>query len=215
MNNLYEELEVERDATPAQIKSAYRKLVKKHHPDKGGDAEKFNRVQLAFDVLSNPARRTRYDRTGRTDEIKVTPQAVQSMISQTVVAIVNAQRPDGSTDDPTWDNIKQRVLTTIRDGRRGLHISLSGVNKRITRLDKLAKRFKSKTKEDPVGDAFAELRESLIREKHQLDDAVEMNLALEKIFMSYDYEVGPGSEGHDNPSPTIRLSGPRYTTSIG
>lgn len=215
MSSLYDELEVKQDATPAQIKAAYRKMVKKHHPDKGGDAEKFNRVQLAFDVLSDPARRTRYDRTGRTDEVKVTPQAVQSMVNQTVAAIVNAQRPDGSTDDPTRDNIKHKVLRTIGDGRRGLQVNLSSVNKKMARIDKLAKRFKSRTKEDPVGDAFAELREGLVREKHQLDDAIEMNLALEKVFMSYDYEVGPGSEGHDNPSPTIRLSGPRYTTSIG
>lgn len=207
MNDLYEELGIKKDATLKQVKAAYRKAVKEHHPDKGGDAEKFNRVQLAFEVLSSPARRTRYDRTGRTDEIKVTPQAVQSMVSQTVAAIVNAQRPDGSTDDPTWDNIRQKVLQTIRDGRRGLHISLSGVTKKVNRLDKLAKRFKSKTDADPVGDAFAELREGLTREKHQLDDAIEMNLALERVFMSYDYEVGPGSEGHDNPSPTLRLGG--------
>ena len=58
-----------------------------------------------------------------------------------------------------------------------------------------------------MGDAFAELRENLVREKHQLDDAMEMNLALEKVFMSYDYEVGPGTEGHDEPGPTLRLTG--------
>jgi hypothetical protein len=99
-----------------------------------------------------------------------------------------------------------------------LRVNLGGVNQKMARLDKLAKRFKSRTKEDPVGDAFAELREGLVREKHQLDDAIEMNLALEKVFMSYDYEVGPGSEGHDNPSPTLRLGGVGYfssTTSSG
>ena len=39
--NYYEELGLKANATKREIKSSYRKLVKKHHPDAGGEKEKF------------------------------------------------------------------------------------------------------------------------------------------------------------------------------
>ena len=48
----YEALGVSKDADSATIKKAYRKLASKHHPDKGGDAEKFKEIQTAYDTLS-------------------------------------------------------------------------------------------------------------------------------------------------------------------
>lgn len=44
-------LGVKVDATPLQIKSAYRKLMLKHHPDKGGDAEHAAKLNMARDTL--------------------------------------------------------------------------------------------------------------------------------------------------------------------
>ena len=207
MTDLYEELELDRDATFAQIKAAYRKQVKKHHPDKGGDAEKFGRVQLAFEVLGDPRRKARYDRTGRTDEVKVTPEAIQSIVSQTVAAIIHAERPNGTTDNPQWEDIKSKVIMTIKSGRRDLNLNLQRLKKKLYRLDQLAKRFKSKSSSDPVGDAFSYHRENLMKEIHQLEDALEMNVEMEKVFNSYDYEVEPGPEGHGRPSSTLRLGG--------
>lgn len=62
---LYEELEVEREADLEAIKRAYRRRSKATHPDAaGGCGEKFQKVQHAYDVLSDPARRRHYDETG-------------------------------------------------------------------------------------------------------------------------------------------------------
>ncbi|MDP3936093.1 MAG: J domain-containing protein [Alphaproteobacteria bacterium] len=44
-------LGVKVDATPLQIKSAYRKLMLKHHPDKGGEAEYAAKLNIARDTL--------------------------------------------------------------------------------------------------------------------------------------------------------------------
>lgn len=49
-----EVLGVAKDATPEQIKSAYRKLAMKHHPDKGGDISEFQKIQEAYDTLTKP-----------------------------------------------------------------------------------------------------------------------------------------------------------------
>lgn len=65
----YETLGVDRNATQKEIRSAYRKLARKYHPDMNPDdkdaAEKFKRVQEAYEVLSEPKKRERYDSLGR------------------------------------------------------------------------------------------------------------------------------------------------------
>ncbi|MBR6496464.1 MAG: DnaJ domain-containing protein, partial [Rikenellaceae bacterium] len=64
----YEVLGVERSANEDEIKKAYRKAAIKFHPDKNpGDKEaeeKFKEAAEAYDVLSNPDKRARYDRFG-------------------------------------------------------------------------------------------------------------------------------------------------------
>src|SRR6267378_3949870 len=64
----YKILGVERGATDAEIKSAFRKLARKHHPDvnpNNKDAErKFKEINEAYQVLSDPEKRKKYDRLG-------------------------------------------------------------------------------------------------------------------------------------------------------
>ena len=63
----YEILGVKRDETQANIKSAYRKLARKYHPDvnkEKGAAEKFKDINEAYEVLGDPDKRARYDQLG-------------------------------------------------------------------------------------------------------------------------------------------------------
>ncbi len=64
----YEVLGVEKNASAAEIKSAFRKLAKKYHPDLNKDdpsaAEKFKEAQEAYEVLSDEQKRSQYDRFG-------------------------------------------------------------------------------------------------------------------------------------------------------
>ena len=66
--DFYELLEVERTADAGTIKSAYRKLAMKYHPDKNAgckDSEaKFKAVSEAYDCLKDPQKRAAYDRFG-------------------------------------------------------------------------------------------------------------------------------------------------------
>jgi len=60
----YKQLEVDKNASEAEIKKAYRKLAVKHHPDKGGDPEKFKEITRSYEVLSDSDKRAKYDKFG-------------------------------------------------------------------------------------------------------------------------------------------------------
>ena len=66
--SLYDTLGVARGADSEEIKKAYKGLARKHHPDKGGDAEEFKRIQKAYEILSDDGRRAMYDATGSEEE---------------------------------------------------------------------------------------------------------------------------------------------------
>ena len=86
MTDLYGNLEVPNTASPAEIKRAYRRKAKTAHPDTpGGSSEKFQKLTRAYLVLSDPARRSKYDATGDIDE-----QTVDNTLSQAVSVIVGA-----------------------------------------------------------------------------------------------------------------------------
>lgn len=57
----YAVLGVRRDAAAAEIKAAYRSLVKRHHPDAGGDSQWILALNAAWEVLGDGERRRRYD----------------------------------------------------------------------------------------------------------------------------------------------------------
>jgi curved DNA-binding protein len=63
----YESLGVSRDASPEEIRRAYRSLARKHHPDvnkEAGAEDRFKEISEAYEVLRDPDKRARYDRMG-------------------------------------------------------------------------------------------------------------------------------------------------------
>ena len=70
--DLYAALGVPKSASDAEIKKAYRRLARKHHPDVNpGDAtakKKFQEIASAYEILKDAKRRKHYDLTGDTGE---------------------------------------------------------------------------------------------------------------------------------------------------
>src|SRR5471032_328783 len=64
----YETLGVPRTATADEMKKSFRKLARQHHPDVAKDKkkseEKFKEINEAYEVLSDPAKRKKYDELG-------------------------------------------------------------------------------------------------------------------------------------------------------
>lgn len=68
LRDLYEILGVSRDATQDEIKKAYRRLAREHHPDLNRDPgaeERFKEVAAAYEILSDPEKRQQYDLYGQ------------------------------------------------------------------------------------------------------------------------------------------------------
>ena len=63
-HRLYDVLGVARDASDTDVKRAYKVAAMKHHPDKGGDPERFKELSAAYEVLSDAARRAEYNAIG-------------------------------------------------------------------------------------------------------------------------------------------------------
>ena len=64
----YKILGLAKNASPDDIKRAYRKLAQQHHPDKGGDPAKFKEINEAYQVLSDAQKKSQYDQFGTTFE---------------------------------------------------------------------------------------------------------------------------------------------------
>jgi DnaJ-class molecular chaperone len=130
----YETLGVAADATPDQVKRAYRAKAQKHHPDKGGEAEQFAEVAAAYEVLSDPQRRLLYDTTGQDRE----RPPIEDEANQLLLTLFNQILSSGKTGN---------VLDFIREHLDGLTRSFKGDKARLSdrkrTLGKLRKKITS------------------------------------------------------------------------
>lgn len=77
---LYDELELHPNCSFEDIKQQYRTLASIHHPDKGGDEERFKRIKFAYEVLSDPVRRKQYDENKTTHtETDIKKEAIDTL----------------------------------------------------------------------------------------------------------------------------------------
>ncbi|WP_405052088.1 J domain-containing protein [Sinorhizobium sp. 8-89] len=92
-------LGIERDADERAIRTAYRKAVKTAHPDRGGDAEQFGKLQAAYDLLKDPVRRKVYDDTGYDPQLADPKDLKGLMMLETLVNdFILDEREPGSFD---------------------------------------------------------------------------------------------------------------------
>jgi DnaJ family protein A protein 2 len=63
-SSYYDLLKVPKTASDDEIKKAYKKAALEHHPDRGGDSDKFKEISHAYSVLSDPSKRQLYDQFG-------------------------------------------------------------------------------------------------------------------------------------------------------
>ena len=136
--NYYETLGVNHTTPPEEIKKAYRRLASKHHPDKGGDEAQFRKIQEAWEVLGDPAKKYQYDNP-QPDWQRHSPnefsdfadifngvfgqgrQATRNPDAQVNAQITLKQAYLGSTfvmDLHSGESVNVRIPAGVRDGTR-------------------------------------------------------------------------------------------------
>ena len=118
----YEILGVDRKATDQEIKSAYRKAARKHHPDlhaksdKSAEEEKFKEVNEAYAALGNPEKRAQYDKLGENMRSGQEWQSASDMGNQASRSWDQAS-PDGFSE--FFESLFGRSMSgDFRDGSR-------------------------------------------------------------------------------------------------
>ena len=118
MADPYDILRVRRDATPEELKSAYRRLADKWHPDKNrttGAAEQFQAVKAAYDLLCDPQKRAAYDRQRRGDQDSQRQQRRGEDRQPPRASEPPAGRGGRLIDDPLVQQAGERVANELVD----------------------------------------------------------------------------------------------------
>ncbi len=144
VTDLYGVLGVKRTAPRKDIHKAYRKKAKTAHPDAGGSVEAFNELVLAYSVLSDGDRRTRYDETG---EFEVTKPnnfdgGAIEIIAEKLGLVIHAEHDLASMD------VGALIEQAIREDIAARQASVIHQQRAAERLAKLRARTKRKAEGD-------------------------------------------------------------------
>lgn len=173
---LYDDLGVPKDASPDEIKKAHRRGVKKHHPDTGGDREQFDKVQRAFVVLYDPARREKYDRTGETEQ---QPDNELAKVSELIMQAFD-KAVQNNLDRFEYVDLADSTRIILRDSLRHHEKKIQETTVGLEALEKILRRVKYKGKKhDIIGNVLRQRIQStrqgldqMTRDKKMVEAAI-------------------------------------------
>lgn len=140
--NPYQELNINQDASEDEIKQSFRDLSKIHHPDKGGDHEKFAQVNNAYMILKDPVKRAYYDKHG-SEQPKQDPIFTKSMglFSQMVADLI-----DHYDDNIIYYDIIELMDRELKKNLKALRADVDKHNKAIKLANNSIEMFRKRLK---------------------------------------------------------------------
>jgi DnaJ-class molecular chaperone len=129
----YETLGIKSDASPQEVKRAYREKAKRSHPDKGGKQSDFEPIVKAYEVLKDPARRLLYDATGQDQR-----PPVETAAQQLLMGLFNQAL---SLEDEI--PIIRTVREQLKQGKANIPIAIKELNARKKKLEAKRKKITS------------------------------------------------------------------------
>jgi curved DNA-binding protein CbpA len=148
-HTLYDDLELPKNCTFEEIKQKYRILAQIHHPDKGGDVEKFKKIKLAYEVLSDVTKREHYDSTGDHYNDNNLNTEVFGRLNVMLVQFIPQINPE-------FDDLILRMKVEIRALQDQTTNSITECNNSINKLTIITKKIKLKKEGENLLKSFAE-----------------------------------------------------------
>lgn len=149
-DDLYAVMEVDPSASAEEIKTAYRRLAQQHHPDRNpGDdeaEERFKRLQQAYSILSDPARRKAYDQLRITTKPAPSPVFVDDFFSSI-----------GEFFEELFGGGSNVVHISLERALRGGPVMIRGKDGSLTRIvlpRGVKNKFRIRASDDPAARVF-------------------------------------------------------------
>lgn len=192
----YEVLGVDKKATKADVKRAYRRKAAKLHPDAGGDGEEFRALTIAYETLEDDEKRARFDRVGDAPDDPV----------ESLVAMLARKAFCSDVRDPVaW------MLETA-DRERAERMSQRSIGKqrveKLRRQRELFLKANEKTKKVDERDTIAAMLDTFILEVEK--DLAELEDMIAKSTQVLDYLVGLKYPANEAGVGTVSMRGATF-----
>ena len=190
MKTPYEELKVSKDFTIKELKSQFRKLAKKYHPDlKKGSSDKFRDLKKAYNILIDPKKRAYYDETGMVfddmKENKIKTNAKENLFNLIKQVIYN---PNIMNHFENMDLIGI-INKAINDNKNMLTQNIRKVSTEYETAKKIVLKLKHKGGEN---DFIKEMINNSIKEKEEVIKGMSNNIKIFDLMLEmineYDYD---------------------------
>ncbi len=189
MTDLYADLGIPRTASPEDVKKAHRRKAKETHPDKpGGSREKFAKVQRAYLVLSDTAKRQKYDTTG--DEEVSQPDNREAQAREIVAHMLqNAIQASDQTvfREDIFTGFRERAM---KPAIQKIRNDQASYRRQIERNEKFLAKVKRKKKGgiDLVKNLIDGMNAELHRNIARADEAISFHERALEIIAEYEFE---------------------------
>lgn len=198
--SLYERLGVAPDATDDVIKTAFRKLAQKHHPDKGGDHDTMQGIQEAYDILSDPERRTHYDVTGSTKPAPSVQDKAMAYLREALNEAIG--KLDGGAENDLQHNdpiqaVRRGLNAGIKEGTEQQRRLTRAIEQRHIVLKRL--KFEAQGKPDMLSIAVSLMITQAHKKMAEFEHTLQIMRAALDILADYDYEVAARPAKEDRP----------------
>jgi len=172
----YETLGVSRDSDPETIKKSYRKLAKEHHPDHGGDESKITALTLAYDILSNPDKKKRYDETGESGTDNRQAQIYAEFLKMSEEILL---KQEGLPIKQSVERIRVGMEQQMRDAE-------SNINQKVKVLEAAKARIIQAPENDVLGHMIQPRLDDFGKQRDKLKADMEIAQAALALFDSYE-----------------------------